>query len=104
MSDEAPVLDIKVGPNTYRLDIDDVTGRDAQDFLAVVGLPLASAMTGDYRDLHVIAGLVWLARRRSERNLAYESVNKSLSYGMLRRGELDVVKPEPEAVTDGPSQ
>jgi len=31
-------------------------------------------------------------------------VNKSLSYGMLRRGELDVVKPEPEAVTDGPSQ
>lgn len=92
--DAAPVLQIKVGEHTYRLDFDELSGRDAQEFYGVTGVPLAAAMDGQIQDLHVIAGLVWLARRRYDRKLRYETVNLSLNYGMMRRGELDVSEPD----------
>ena len=94
--DTAPIIQIKVRERTYSLDFDEISGRDAQEFAAVVGVPLAAALDPQYRDLHVLAGLVWLARRRHERKLRYETVNMELTYGMMRRGELDIIEPDDE--------
>jgi len=93
--DAPPVLEIKVNENTYRLDFDELSGRDAQEFAGHTGASLAGSIMNmaegnGVGDLHIIAGLVWLARRKLDRSLRYETVNMGLNYGMLRRGEVKV--------------
>lgn len=57
----------------------DLSALDAQDFRAKVGVTLAAALNGP-NDIDVLAGIVWLSRRRTERTLTYEQVAASFSY------------------------
>lgn len=73
-------LEITLDGETFTLRFSDLTAIDAKDFRAAVGIPLTAAMTEGVTDLDIIAGLVWLARRRRERGLAYATVAKALTY------------------------
>lgn len=64
-----------------RLAAGSITANDAKDFRAKVGVPLMQVLRDtDSIDLDVVAGLVWLARRRVERGLTYEAVAQSINY------------------------
>ncbi|HET7486835.1 MAG TPA: hypothetical protein VFJ85_02835 [Acidimicrobiales bacterium] len=75
-----PALVIAVDGQTYTIRLGDLSALDAKDFRAAVGVSLAQVMTNGSTDLDVLAGLVWLARRRRERGLAYKTVAKVLTY------------------------
>lgn len=73
---------ITVDDKTYDLDFSDITAIDAKDFRREVGIPLLSVLSDRQEaDLDVVAGLVWLARRKTESGITYEEVAKSISLG-----------------------
>lgn len=75
------VVRITVDGMNYDLDMGDINAIDAKDFRREVGITLASSMTDSVDvDLDVIAGLVWLARRKTERGLTYNDVASMLSF------------------------
>jgi hypothetical protein len=76
---------IKLDGQEHRLAAGDITALDAKAFRAVVGRPLMTAFDGDV-DLDVIAGVVWISRRRTEPGLTYEQVAGGISYA----SDLDV--------------
>lgn len=73
-------LAITVDGTTYTVRMADLSAIDAKEFRAAVGVSLAQAMHEGSTDLDVIAGLVWLARRKRERGLAYVKVAKDINY------------------------
>lgn len=75
-----PALVITVDGHTYTYARSDLCGIDAKDFRAAVGLRLVEVLDGGSSDLDALAGLIWLARRRLERNLTYEAVARALTY------------------------
>lgn len=83
------MLAITVDGTNYTVRIKDLSAIDAKDFRAAVGVSLGEAMTGTSVDLDIIAGLVWLVRRKRERGLPYLKVAKEISYGT----EVDVNEP-----------
>ncbi len=96
MSDTA--LAITVDGTTHTIRLANLTAIDAKDFRAAVGVSLAQAMSEGSTDLDVVAGLVWLARRKTERGLPYATVAKALTYD----SDLSVDQPsEPEATDPG---
>lgn len=80
MSDDATISFVAAGTR-YDIRFDDLTAADAGDFRRTVGMPLVAAFQEGTTDLDVIAGLVWLVRRRGQRGLAYAAVAESLTYG-----------------------
>lgn len=65
----------------YAINFEDLTAADSGDFRRAVGMPLSAVFRDGEADLDAIAGLVWLVRRRGQRNLAFASVAESLTYG-----------------------
>lgn len=59
----------------------ELTAIDAKDFRAAVGMSIMSVLTDPSGlDLDVVAGLVWLLRRRTERGLSFDAVAASINY------------------------
>lgn len=94
-----PIVRITVDSDTYDVDLSDLTGIDAKDFRRAVGIPLAAVLTEKTElDLDVVAGLVWLARRRNEPSLTFEKVAAGINF--LSDLDIDQVEEEvgdPEA-------
>lgn len=76
----SPTLAFQIGGDKYEVRLGDLTPRDARDFRSAVGVPLIKAVTSDSTDLDVIAGLVWLVRRRTSHQLRFEQVLDSFTY------------------------
>lgn len=69
----------------YDITVDDLTAADAGDFRRAVGMPLSSVFANaGMVDVDVLAGLVWLARRRQQKGLSYHSVAETLTYGNVQ--------------------
>lgn len=77
---DTPCIVVEVDGKTYRLDRRQMTANDAKDFRAAVGVPLTKVMTEGSWDVDVVAGIVWLVRRRTERTLAYATVAGDITY------------------------
>lgn len=85
MADEAGFEIIADGVK-YTIRMSDLSAADAGLFRKTVGLPLAAAFTEGNADIDVIAGLVWLVRRKTNPTLAYAAVAETLNYGNLEVG------------------
>lgn len=81
MSKNEPSLRITVEGKPYTVKLSEFTGIESKEFRAAVGIP-ASQVFRDANavDLDVIAGFVWIIRRRKERGLTYDAVARSLNY------------------------
>lgn len=95
MADPA-VLVITVDGTQYKVKLSQLTAIDAKDFRAAVGVSLAQAIAGGSGDLDVIAGLVWLARRKIERGLPYAKVAAALTYD----SDIDLTEPDDAATPE----
>ena len=79
--DDAPELHITVGAHQYVMRAAEFSAVDARDFRAATGIGLGAAMNSP--DLDLIAGFVWLIRRKRERNLRYEQVAREINWDNL---------------------
>ncbi len=77
---ESPTVLITLDGAEYRLRFRDITAIDAKDFRAKVGVALTQALAEGSTDLDVVAGLIWLVRRKTERSLPYEAVAQAVNY------------------------
>lgn len=94
-----PVVRLTVDGAVYELDFSDLTAIDSKDFRREVGIPLSSVLSDkEDADLDVIAGLVWLARRKVETALTYVEVASKLT--LLTPMDVESVQP---AAEDGSS-
>jgi hypothetical protein len=76
-----PGFSMTLDGRTYTVRLSELTGIDAKDFRAEVGVPLSVVFRDPAAlDLDVLAGLVWLVRRRLDRRLSYAQVASSLRY------------------------
>lgn len=75
---EAPTFEFTVAGAAYTVRLGELTPKDAGDFRRAVGMSLMSAF--GQVDLDVIAGFVWLVRRRMQPGLSYETVAESFTY------------------------
>lgn len=85
----------KVHGSPYDIRLGDLTPQDAGDFRRAVGVPLGHAFS-PAMDLDVIAGLMWLTRRKQNRNLSYAEVAESFTYDDFERAD-----PESPLAPDG---
>lgn len=88
-------LRIKVGAKVHNFKLSNFTGEDARAFRDMFGFGLVTAFTAP--DLDTIAALVWLVRRKANRNLQYGAVARGLNYANTTIEEIG------EDSTDGPS-
>lgn len=78
-----PIVRVTVDGTDYDLDFSDLTGIDAKDFRREVGIPLAAVLAETQDpDIDVIAGLVWLARRKTQPSLTYTEVAAGINFMM----------------------
>ena len=77
---ETPCVVVTLAGKEYRLDRRQMTANDAKDFRGAVGVPLTKVMAEGSWDVDVVAGIVWLVRRRTERTLAYQTVAAGITY------------------------
>lgn len=98
MPETSSVIRASVDGVDYDLDFSDLTAIDAKDFRREVGTPLASVLTGGVdADIDVIAGLVWLARRKHQPSLTYTEVAQSISFTSdLDVNPVEEAEPNPE--------
>lgn len=83
-------------PVTFRLG--EMTAQDAGDFRRAVGVPLMQAISAGL-DLDVVAGLLWLVKRRDQPKVSYQSIAATLTYNDLEvsvedEADEEVVDPE----------
>jgi hypothetical protein len=78
---QEPELQLTVDGEHVVIRFGDLTPRDARDFRRAVGTPLMQAFTPENLDLDMLAGLVWLARRRDNPALTYEEVESTTTFG-----------------------
>lgn len=84
MSDE-PGLEIEVAGKKYVIRLTEFTGRDVKDFRGEVGFAPRRAFTEPgLLDIDVIAGFVWIARRRLKATLTYDEVLDSITYDNVK--------------------
>lgn len=96
-SPQNPVVRVTVDKDVYEIDFSDLTAIDSKDFRQAVGLPLMSVLTNPAdADLDVFAGLVWLARRKTEPGLTYETVARAISWTSDLDIDQDVAASEDE--------
>lgn len=88
---EAPAMSLTVDGEEYIIRFEDFTALDSREFRREMGMSLAQAFTTD-PDLDMVAGLLWLHRRKTEPKLKYEDVAKKLTYL-----NIEVEDPDPDA-------
>jgi hypothetical protein len=86
-------IDFKIsgGPyaGTYGVDLKDITASDVGDLISAGGPDLDAIFSGGGRPgTRVMAGLVWIVRRRGNRGLAFRAVSDHIS--------MDVIQPVEE--------
>lgn len=95
--DKHPTLDFRVNDKTYRIDLSDITGREAKAFRHAVGTSLLNALqgvsTGELDPLEFVAGFKWLIDRKNDSKLTYDDILGSLTYDSI---SLDVEAEEQE--------
>lgn len=97
---QSPVLRVTVDDKQYDIDFSDLTAIDSKAFRHAVGIPLASVLANTQDgDLDVIAGLVWLHRRKNgEPSIAYDTVAASIKFtSTLDIGDAEAEADAPEA-------
>ena len=82
----SPELVFTVAGATYRAKMGEFTPRDALDFRQAFGVPLVHAVAGGQIDIDIIAGLVWLIRRRANPRLQLGEVLDSFTYDDAEMG------------------
>lgn len=99
MTDEKPGLQIEVGGKVTVVHIDSLTGRDVKDFRGEVGFAPRLAFTDpSLMDIDVIAGFLWLQRRKLRPSLTYDEVLDSMTYDNIKVIQSDVDEDDdPEA-------
>lgn len=76
-----PGLAITVDGTEHFICLSDLTAIDAKDFRAQVGVPLQAVFAGAVgTDIDIIAGLVWLDRRRTDQRLQYVTVASEMTF------------------------
>lgn len=88
------VIRFKVDGARYDIDLGDFNAIDAKDFAPTVGMPLAEVYSGKPLDLHVIAGLMWLTRRKTNPDITYRELAEGLTYGNLESADPSESPPE----------
>ena len=76
-------LAVSVDGTTFTVDPDEITAMDASALRRATGLSVRAVMQAaqDDPDIDIIAALVWLARRRVERELPFKAVAEQIGYG-----------------------
>ncbi len=87
MPTQLPDLKFEVDGKEYILRPGELSARDAIDFRGAVGVGLTEAVaTMGGGDLGVLAGLIWLVRRKTERALTFDAVADSFTLGTVLDG------------------
>lgn len=81
MPKASPALQITVDGETFVIEMENLTARDAREFRHAVGVSLAQAMYEGSADLDVVAGLIWLVKRKRDPRLRFADVERSITYG-----------------------
>lgn len=76
-------IELTVKDRTYRVMLEDLTGSETKAFRETVGMSPTQALASGDLDLDVLAGFVWLVRRRTEQHLQYSQVADSISWKEL---------------------
>lgn len=79
----------------YSIDPEDFTATELGQFRKAVGFPLETIGTAGV-GLDVLAGMVWLVRRRSSRGLAFEAVADTIrtkNLELVTAEEVEVPQP-----------
>lgn len=79
---DSSTLEITLDDDRHTVRLDDLSAADAKAFRAAVGVPIAQVFNDPTGiDLDVIAGLIWLCKRRIQPTLSYDAVSRTLTYG-----------------------
>lgn len=81
MADQNAVFVLTVDGTRYEIALSRLTAEDARDFRAATGMPLQAVFDGKQTDIDLIAGLIWLVRKKTDRKLTYHQVASGFSYG-----------------------
>jgi hypothetical protein len=99
--DEKPhVIEIEFEGKVHRIDMLSVSGRQAREFRREVGVPFMGAFNRENMDLDVIAGFLWLARRKDEPDLSFDDLLDSVTFDSFKIEEVAETPnevPDPEA-------
>lgn len=105
MADDAKVS-ITIEDRTYSLELKDIDGLEARAYRKATGFGVKSSFDlfqrGEFDDLEVVAGIVWLVRRREEPGLSYEDVLGSLTYGAFAEGASEETADATEGAEENP--
>lgn len=82
MEREELKLKITMNGQVDEIRFNDFTGLDARAFRQQVGVSLVDAFMGN-PDVDILAGLVWLHRRKTKPRLSYEDVAGEFTYNDL---------------------
>lgn len=94
-------LKVKTGGNNYVIPMADFSAMDELDYEKATGRDLmAPFMTGEVTTV-LIAGLVWLYRRRFEKTLTFDSVARQFKFGDLQTLEIVDAKDDEVKETEG---
>lgn len=99
MPETTSVVRVSCDGTTYDIDFTDLTAIDAKDFRREVGIPLMSVLSNQEQpDLDVIAGLIWLARRKGEPTLTFTEVATAINWSsdvdLLETQQAEAATPE----------
>jgi hypothetical protein len=98
MTDSATIV-VELDGTKYRLRAREITAIDSKAFRDKVGIGLMEVFTGQASvELEVAAGLLWIARRKSDPRLTYEDVAGSLTFD----SDLRVVESPDSEMDDSP--
>lgn len=76
-------IEVSVGTKKYSIAFESLSGRDVRDFRQEVGMSPRQALADQAAlDIDIVAGFVWLARRRTE-PVTFEQVLDSIDYSNL---------------------
>jgi hypothetical protein len=89
------VARFKVNGELYEMSPGDFTAVDAGDFRRQMGISLGEAFSSGQADIDIVAALVWLVRRRTNRGLAFRAVAETITYDSIEPA--DDTEPAPAA-------
>jgi hypothetical protein len=92
------VISVVTDGRRYDMALGDFSARDEMDFKEIAGEDLLTPFTTGKANSVTIAGLVWLFRRRFEKNLRFDKVAVS-----FKLGDLDTIRVAKEGEEDAPA-